>query len=71
MANFNYNPDRVADSTDNNEYADGDRDENLWEEDIVDTDIATDDAIINGEEDKGEGERPEYSEAGFRKDIGK
>lgn len=62
--------DRVIDSTDNNEYADGDRDENFWEEDIIDTEIPVDDTIPGGLDETGEGHRPEYHEEGFREDIG-
>lgn len=70
MAPFEFRSDRIVDSTDNNEYADGDRDETLWEEDIVDTDIPVDDTIPGGLDGTGEEQRPEYSEEGFREDIG-
>lgn len=70
MTYFEYT-DRVVDSTDNNEYADGDRDETLWEDDLVDTEIPEADDIIEAEETKGERPRPEYNEEGFREDIGK
>lgn len=70
MTPFEFRSDRTVDSTDNNEYADGDRDETMWEEDIVDTDISVDDTIPGGLDETGEGQRPEYSEEGFREDIG-
>lgn len=65
-----FTSDRVVDSTDNNEYADGDRDETLWEEDIVDTGIPVDDTIPGGLDESGEGDRPEYGEEGFRENVG-
>ncbi len=67
MIPFDYISDRVVDSTDNNEYADGDRDENFWEEDIVDTEIPADDRFSKYMD---EDHRPEYGEEGFRGNIG-
>ena len=62
--------DRTIDSTDNNEYADGDRDETLWDADIVDTEIPLDDAIPDALDEYNESPRPLYSEDGFRRNIG-
>ncbi|MCL2561388.1 MAG: hypothetical protein FWE10_03585 [Rikenellaceae bacterium] len=62
--------DRTIDSTDNNEYADGERDETLWDTDIVDTEVPVDDAIPDALDEYNEGSRPLYSEDGFRKNIG-
>ncbi len=70
MTPFEFISDRVIDSTDNNEYADGDRDENFWEEDILDTEISMDDPLSDGLDETGDGRRPEYGEEGFRRDIG-
>ena len=56
--------DYTVNSTDNNEYADGDRDENLWFEDLFDTDIPEDDLFSDESRP-----RPEYAENGFHKDM--
>jgi hypothetical protein len=60
--------DYTINSTDTNEYADGGRDETLWEEDIIDTEIPLDDMIPGAEGEYGN-PRPEYSEDGFREDL--
>lgn len=70
MKDINFPADRTIDSTDTNEYADGMRDENLWDEDIVDTRIAGTDLIPGAVDELEEGERPIYEEEGFRTDIG-
>lgn len=66
MGALEYTTDRQIISTDNNEFSDGDRDENLWDEDLTDTDIPTDDDIPDGVNESRERPRPEYDEEGFR-----
>lgn len=61
-------PDRQILSTDNNEYAEGLNDENLWEEDIVDTDVSEDDDIGDYFADPDQKKRPLYDENGFDED---
>ncbi len=61
--------DFTINSSDTNEYADGQRDENLWEENILDTDVPLDDLVPEAVGEYGN-PRPEYSEDGYRKDIG-
>jgi hypothetical protein len=58
--------DFLINSTDNNEYSDGDRDETMWEEGLFDIDIPVDDAFSL----LYDSERPEYSEEGYRRNIG-
>ncbi|MDR0907434.1 MAG: hypothetical protein LBM63_02315 [Rikenellaceae bacterium] len=57
--------DRQILSTDNNEYAEGLNDENLWEEDILDTDVPLDDDIGEFCSTLDEHHRPLYSDTGF------
>ncbi len=57
--------DYTINSTDNNEYSGGERDENLWEESLMDVDIPTDDSLSIQEDP-----RPEYDEQGYRENIG-
>lgn len=64
-----YSSDRVVDSTDNNEYAEGYRDETLVDEDGWDTEVATDDAIPDGVNELEEGDRPIYNEEGYGEEI--
>lgn len=61
-----YFSDYTINSSDTNEYADGDRDENLWEEDLLDVDIPDDDLIPEAAGEYG-GQRPEYNEEGYRR----
>lgn len=70
MQEIKFPTDRTIDSTDTNEYADGQRDENFWEEDIVDTEIANSDIIPSAVDELGQTPRPEYEEDGFRENIG-
>jgi hypothetical protein len=58
-------PDRQIFSTDNNEYAEGLNDENLWEEEILDYDVAMDDDTGQYCATLDERKRPLYSENGF------
>lgn len=57
--------DRVINSTDTNEYAEGFRDETAAEEYMIDTEIAIDDAIPQGVNETKEGKRPLYDEQGY------
>jgi hypothetical protein len=57
--------DRQIFSTDNNEYAEGLNDENLWEEEILDYDVPLDDEIGEYCSTLDEHRRPLYTENGF------
>ncbi len=59
--------DYTIDSTENNEYAGSERDENMWEENILDTEVPLDDMIPEARGEYGN-PRPEYSEEGLRDD---
>lgn len=65
MENLDYD-DRIIDSTENNEYNEGLRDENLIEENLIDVDIPEDDLIANEARREKEDNRPLYSEDGLR-----
>jgi hypothetical protein len=65
MSRFHLHSDRVIDSTDNNEYSEGLRDETISEEYLIDTDVPVDDAISQEVSDTPEGERPLYDEQGY------
>lgn len=65
MEEAKFSSDRVVNSTDNNEYAEGYRDENLVEEDGWDSEVAIDDTIPDGVNELEEGERPIYNEEGY------
>ncbi len=65
-----YSPDRHALSTDNNEFAEGVRDETRWDSDLVDIDIATDDVLSNTLDEDLRNDRPLYDEEGFRHNTG-
>ena len=69
MKKIKFPTDRMRNSTDNNGYAEGFRDETLWEEDIVDTDVPFDDEIPDDVDETGEADRPVYNEEGYRSDI--
>lgn len=61
---FRLPPDRAIDSTDNNEYAGGERDETIWEDELIDVNIPIDDTISDAIDEEGEMERPIYDENG-------
>ena len=65
MKPLRYDTDRTVDSTDNNEYAEGLRDETAWDEEIIDTERAIDDEIPDGVDETREDERPLYDESGY------
>lgn len=60
--------DRQVLSTDNNEFAEGLNDENLWEEDIVDVNVPIADDIPEGVDETGFADREPYNENGYRED---
>lgn len=57
--------DRIINTTDTNEYAEDLRDELVWEESLVDTEIPVDDRLSFEVDENGEGERPLYDENGY------
>jgi len=59
-----FKTDRVRNSTDNNEYSEGLRDETELAEELIDTEIPTDDMIPDGINETQEGDRPLYDEMG-------
>lgn len=62
---FELPSDRTVDSTDNNEYTEGDRDETLWDEELIDKDIPIADEIDDAINEDGEADRPIYNESGL------
>lgn len=68
MKELRLRPDRTIDSTDNNEFANGLRDETLLAEDMLE-EIPVDDRIPDGIDETGEGERPVYDEMGIDRDT--
>ena len=69
MEDFEFETDRVIDSTENNEYVEGFRDENLVDENILDTEIPKSDKIPDIIHENLEDERPLYDEEGYRKNL--
>ena len=59
-----YDSDRTIDSTDNNEYAEGFRDEDIAGLDIVGEEIPRSDYIPDGLNEDGQSDRPIYDESG-------
>lgn len=70
MERLKYRNDRTILSTDNNGLAGNQRDENLWEEDLIDTQIPVDDRIPDGVDEIVEDDRPVYDEQGYRHNPG-
>jgi len=64
MEPIRYDSDRRIDSTDNNEYAEGYRDEVIAGEEIVGEEIPTTDFIPDGLNEDGTYDRPIYDENG-------
>ncbi len=56
--------DRKIDSTENNDFAEGYQDENLWEQDQTDTEISLDN-ILTDEFETPEDNGPVYNESGY------
>ena len=69
MKQVKFDTDRVVDSTENNEYTDGYRDENLVDENLLDTEIPTDDEIPDGVDEDRTEDRPQYNEQGYREGL--
>lgn len=65
MKNLEYESDRTVDSTENNEYSEGLRDENLVDENLLDINTPVDDKIPYGVREIREGDRPLYDEEGY------
>lgn len=70
MGKIKFRNDRTVFSTDNNGFAGNERDENLIEEDLIDTRIAVDDRIPDGVDEIVEDDRPVYDEEGYRHNPG-
>lgn len=70
MGKLAYRNDRTILSTENNGFAGNERDENLIEENLVDTQIPTDDRIPDGVHEIVEDDRPVYDEEGYRNKPG-
>ena len=62
--------DRTVISTENNGFAGGERDENLIDEELLETEIPLDDRIPDAAHEDGENDRPVYDEEGYRHDPG-
>ena len=62
--------DRTVISTENNGFAGDERDENLIDENPVETEIPLADRIPGGVRETEEGDRPVYDEEGYRNDPG-
>ena len=69
MKRVKFDTDRTVDSTENNEYTESNRDENLVDENIWDTDIPIDDEIPDGVDEDRMDDRPLYDEEGYRSDL--
>lgn len=69
MKKIKFDTDRTIDSTENNEYTDGYRDENLVDDNLLDTEIPVDDSIPDGVDEDRTEDRPLYNEQGYRDDL--
>jgi len=65
MAKLKFPTDRMINSTENNGYAKGLRDENLIEKNLIDTEIPETDLIPALTDETGIGKRPVYNEEGY------
>lgn len=70
MGKIEFPTDRTVISTDNNGFAGNERDENLIEENLVETQIPIDDRIPDAVHETSERDRPVYDEEGYRNDPG-
>lgn len=70
MDEIKFRNDRTILSTSNNGFAGNERDENLVEENLVDTEIPTEDRIPDGIDEIIEDDRPVYDEEGYRNKPG-
>lgn len=66
MKKLKFDTDRKIESTDNNEYSEGLRDENLVEQDGWDSEIPLDDYIPDIIDETGEEDVEMYNEEGYR-----
>lgn len=66
MEKLVFRSDRTVLSTENNGYAGNERDENLIDEDLIDTEIPLADRIPDGVDEIVEDDRPVYDEQGYR-----
>jgi len=62
--------DRTVIATENNGFAGGERDENLIDEELLETEIPLDDRIPDAAHEDAENDRPVYDEEGYRYDPG-
>lgn len=60
--------DRIIDSTDTNEYAENMRDETMWEQSLIDTELPESEYIPDMTGETGEDDRPVYEESGYDKE---
>ena len=60
----------VTCATENNGFAGGERDENLIDEELLETEIPLDDRIPDAAHEDAENDRPVYDEEGYRYDPG-
>lgn len=65
MKKVQYRTDRQINSTENNGYAVGVRDENLVSKDLIDTEIPETDVLPKAIRETGEEPRETYNEEGF------
>lgn len=70
MGKIEIRNDRMIFSTENNGFAGNERDENLIEEDLIDTEIPIADRIPDGINEIVEDDRPVYDEEGYRHEPG-
>lgn len=70
MGKIEIRNDRTIFSTENNGFAGNERDENLIEEDLIDTEIPIADRIPDGINEIVEDDRPVYDEEGYRHEPG-
>jgi len=71
MSKLKFPTDRKINSTDNNGYAEGFRDENLLQKDLLDTEIPEDDLLPEEMHETGEKNRDIYNEEGYTHDPGR
>lgn len=70
MARLRFSTDRRILSTENNGYAQGIRDENLWDKELIDTEIPAADIIPIKANEAGVKKRSVYNEPGFKHQAG-
>jgi len=71
MTRLKFPTDRRINSTENNGYAEGVRDENLVEKDLLDTEIPETDLIPSLTDETGVKKRPVYNEEGYTNHPGR